>query len=73
MVAFVTEALEDLIERGWLLGDERLSVTEAGREHLRGRMWGTRGEMHRLFAGGGVHSRGWRPSVDVDGGSQNGD
>jgi len=41
-----------------MAGDERLTVTDAGREHLRRQMWGTRGEVQHLFTGGGVHGQG---------------
>jgi len=48
----VEQSLHELCERGWLAGDERLSATDAGREHL-GRLMGrTRGERHRLSTGG---------------------
>ena len=40
----IERSLAELFERGWLTGEERLSVTDAGREHLRRRMRGT----HRL-------------------------
>jgi hypothetical protein len=50
----------ELFERGWLVGDERLNVTDAGRERLSRGMRGTRGEVHRLFTGGRVHGRRWQ-------------
>jgi len=40
----IEQSLAELFERGWLAGEERLSLTDAGREHLRRRMRGT----HRL-------------------------
>ena len=46
----IQRSVADLFERGWLVGEQRLSVTDAGREYLRRRMWGTRGEVHRLPA-----------------------
>ena len=36
----IEQTLAELFERGWLVGDERLSLTDAGREHLRWRMRG---------------------------------
>jgi Co/Zn/Cd efflux system component len=42
------ESLRQLLERGWLLGEEPLCVTDAGREHLRQAMKRTRAERHRL-------------------------
>jgi len=46
--------MAELFERGRLVGDERLSVTETGRKHLRRRIGGTRGEVHRLPTGRAV-------------------
>ena len=40
----IEQSLAELFEHGWLAGEEQLSVTDAGREHLRRRMRGT----HRL-------------------------
>jgi hypothetical protein len=34
----IEQSLAELFERGWLMGEERLNVTDAGREHLRRRM-----------------------------------
>jgi hypothetical protein len=31
----IEQGMAGLFERGWLVGEERLSVTDAGREHLR--------------------------------------
>ena len=31
---FVERSLADLFQRGWLTGEERLSLTDAGRKHL---------------------------------------
>jgi cation diffusion facilitator family transporter len=56
----IEQSVAELFERGWLTGEERLSVTEAGREHLSRGMQRTRGERHRLFAGGRVHGRRWQ-------------
>lgn len=47
------DSLRQLLERGWLLGETPLSVTEAGRERLRQAMKRTRAERHRLGARGG--------------------
>jgi len=44
----IEQGLAELFERGWLAGEEQLSVTEAGKDHLRQQMRGTRGEVHRL-------------------------
>ena len=44
----IEQSLTELFERGWLVGDERLSVTDVGREHLRRQMQGTLGEIHLL-------------------------
>ena len=57
-VEMIEQSVAELFERGWLEGKEQLSVTDAGREHLRRRMWGTRGEVQHLSNGGGVHGRG---------------
>jgi Co/Zn/Cd efflux system component len=48
----VEQGLHDLYEREWLLGEDRVSVTEAGREHLRQVMRKTRSDRHRLHASG---------------------
>jgi hypothetical protein len=45
-------SLQELYERGWLAGDERLSVTDAGKEHLGWLMGRTRGRRYRLSTGG---------------------
>jgi len=47
----IEQSVAELVERGWLTGEERLSVTEAGKEHLSRGMRRTRGERHRLSAG----------------------
>jgi hypothetical protein len=47
----VDQSLHELYERGWLVGNERLSATDAGREHLSRLMGRTRGERHRLSTG----------------------
>ncbi len=57
-VEMIEQSVAELFERGWLEGKERLSVTDAGREHRRQQIWGTRGEVQHLFTGGGVHGRG---------------
>ena len=46
------QSLRQLYEREWLLGEARLRVTDSGREHLRRAMKKTRGDRHRLGAGG---------------------
>jgi hypothetical protein len=56
----IEQSVAELLERGWLVGDKRLNVTDAGREHLSRGMRRTRGERHRLFAGGRVHGRRWQ-------------
>ena len=43
----VERSLQELTERGWLVGDERLSVTDAGREHLSRLMGRMRGRTLR--------------------------
>jgi cation diffusion facilitator family transporter len=48
----VEQSLQELFERGWLMGSERLSATDAGREHLSRLIGRTRGERHRLSTGG---------------------
>jgi cation diffusion facilitator family transporter len=48
----VEQSLRELYERGWLAGDEQLSATNAGREHLSRLMGRTRGERHRFSTGG---------------------
>jgi Co/Zn/Cd efflux system component len=47
----IARGLEELLERGWLAGDEALSVTGSGRAHLKQQMSGTRGDRHRLSPG----------------------
>jgi cation diffusion facilitator family transporter len=58
----VEQSLHTLYERGWLVGEEQLNATDAGREHLSRLMGRTRGQRHRLFAEGnrrgGAHA--WR-------------
>jgi hypothetical protein len=54
----IEQSVAELFERGWLVGDERLSVTDTGREHLSRGMRRTRGERHRLSAGRGMRGRG---------------
>ena len=49
------QGVADLFERGWLAGEERLAVTDAGREHLRQQMARTRGHTHRLIDTDGRH------------------
>jgi hypothetical protein len=46
------QGLHDLYEREWLHGEGRVSVTEAGKEHLRQVMRKTRSDRHRLRASG---------------------
>jgi cation diffusion facilitator family transporter len=48
----IEQSLHELSESGWLAGDERLSVTDAGREHLGRVSKRTRGERHRLSTDG---------------------
>ena len=48
----VEQSLHELYERGWLVGNERLGATDAGREHLSRLMRGARRERHRLSTGG---------------------
>jgi ABC-2 type transport system permease protein len=45
----VEQSIQELFERGWLVGEEWLSVTDVGRKHLHWQMRGTRGEVHRWF------------------------
>jgi Co/Zn/Cd efflux system component len=47
----VEQSLQELSQSGWLTGNGGLSVTEAGREHLRRVVKRTRGERHRLSVG----------------------
>jgi cation diffusion facilitator family transporter len=47
----VEKSLQELSESGWLAGDEQVSVTDAGREHLSRVIRRTRGERHRLSTG----------------------
>jgi hypothetical protein len=62
----IEQSVAELFERGWLVGDERLSVTDTGREHLSRGMRGTRGERHRLSAGRGMRGRGPFASAPTD-------
>jgi hypothetical protein len=48
----VEQSLQELYKSGWLAGNERLSITDAGRKHLSRVVKGTRGERHRLSTGG---------------------
>jgi cation diffusion facilitator family transporter len=48
----IEQSLQELYGYGWLVGSERLSATDAGREHLSRLMGRTRGERHRLFTDG---------------------
>jgi Co/Zn/Cd efflux system component len=48
----VEQSLQELSERGWLAGNERLSTTDAGIEHLSQVLKRTRGDRHRLSTGG---------------------
>jgi cation diffusion facilitator family transporter len=48
----VEKSLQELSENGWLAGNEQLSATDAGREHLSRVVKRTRGERHRLSTGG---------------------
>ena len=45
----VERSLQELLERSWMVEDGRLSVTDAGREHLRQQVRQARRERHRLF------------------------
>jgi hypothetical protein len=47
----VEKSLQELSESGWLAGDEQVSATDAGREHLSRAIRRTRGERHRLSTG----------------------
>jgi Co/Zn/Cd efflux system component len=53
----IEQSVAELFERGWLMGDERLSVTDVGREQVSQGMWGTRGQRHRLSAGKSWHDQ----------------
>ncbi len=53
----VEHSLQELSESGWLVGNERLSTTNAGREHLRQMIKRTRGERHRLSTLNQMRSR----------------
>ncbi len=44
----IEQSLAGLFERGWLAEQDRLTVTDAGKDRLRRRMGGTRWELHRL-------------------------
>jgi hypothetical protein len=57
--------MAELFERGWLVGDERLSVTETERKHLRRRIGRTRGEVHRLSTGQAVRGLGTAGAGDI--------
>jgi cation diffusion facilitator family transporter len=48
----VEQSLQELSASGWLAGNERLIVTEAGRQHLSRMAKRTRGERHRISTGG---------------------
>ena len=48
----VEQSLRELLERGWLAGDERLSATAAGNERLTRLLRRTRGERHRVLRAG---------------------
>lgn len=50
--------LHDLCERGWLLGEDRLCVSDAGKDHLRQVMTRTRGHRHGLATRGERSRRG---------------
>jgi hypothetical protein len=62
----IEQSVAELFERGWLVGDERLSVTDTGKEHLSRRMRRTRRDMHRLSAGRGMRGRGPFASAPID-------
>jgi hypothetical protein len=62
----IEQSVAELFERGWLVGDERLSVTDTGREHLSRRMRRRRRDMHRLSAGRGMRGRGPFASAPID-------
>lgn len=62
----IEQSVAELFERGWLVGDERLSVTDTGREHLSRGMRRTRRDMHRLSAGRGMRGRGPFASAPID-------
>jgi cation diffusion facilitator family transporter len=47
----VEQSLQELYKSGWLVGNEQLSTTDAGREHLSRVVKRTRGERHRLSTG----------------------
>jgi hypothetical protein len=57
--------MAELFERGWLVGDERLSITETRRKHQRRRIGGTRGEVHRLPTGRAVRDLGTAGAGDI--------
>jgi Co/Zn/Cd efflux system component len=44
----IERSLAQLLDHGWLVGDERLNITDAGRERLRQQVRRTRREAHRL-------------------------
>jgi hypothetical protein len=44
----IERSLAQLFDHGWLVGDERLSITDAGRERLRQQVRRIRREAHRL-------------------------
>jgi Co/Zn/Cd efflux system component len=62
----IEQSVAELFEHGWLVGDERLSVTDTGREHLSRGMRGTHRDMHRLSAGRGMRGRGPFASAPID-------
>jgi hypothetical protein len=47
----IEQSLAGLFERGWLVGPDRLTITDAGNDRLRQRKGRTRWEMHRLSPG----------------------
>jgi 2-polyprenyl-3-methyl-5-hydroxy-6-metoxy-1,4-benzoquinol methylase/Co/Zn/Cd efflux system component len=48
----IEQGMGELFGCGWLVGEEQLSVTEAGKDHLHRQMEGTRGKVHRLSPAG---------------------
>ena len=47
--ALILRGLTEMVENGWVEGQERLMITPDGREHLRQRKWGRRGEVDGAF------------------------
>jgi len=43
----IDQSLRDLYERGWLTGDERLALSDAGRDHLSRQLKRVRGRRYR--------------------------